>query len=521
MKYLIALKKQVPVLASVLSGIFLFLSFAPFEMGFFGWLALVPLWLACNRASPRRAAFLGWLSGAVFFLFSLGWIHHVTWLGMIALAFYCALYFVPVTLFISFRRAGWGGMKVLRNLLWMSGCAMVWAAAEYLRATLITGFPWNLLGVSQHTQLPLIQMAEWGGVYVISALMVFVNGATAVTLLQYRAGFRTRGYKVHAELMVALLLTAAAWSFGMRIMLMDQPADEPVHVALIQPNIPEVGNWELADPEVIYEALETLSGYALRAPDLDLMIWPETALPDFVRFSPRSAALVTRLTAQGVPLLTGSMDAEWSSDGNHTFYNASMLFDTNGDLLDSYNKQHLVIFGEYIPFEEKIPLINALTPINSSFTPGREPALLSLPGVPGSFSVLICFEDTMPQLARRAALAGARWLVNQTNDSWFDPDCGSRQHMAHSVFRSVETRLPMLRCANTGVTCLIDAKGRVHQTLNPRTSGFQVAGICPAPESRGMTFYTRYGDLFAQSCLIGSLAVFIAVFIQRRRENHA
>jgi apolipoprotein N-acyltransferase len=520
--HLARFKTFAPFLGAILSGVLLFLSFSPFEIAVLGWVALVPLILACAGAAPRRAVKLGWLAGAVFFLASFVWLRHVSWLGMIGLAFYCALYFIPFALFISLRRCAWRSMACLKNLGWMVGAAAVWTASEYLRAHLITGFSWNLLGVSQYAQLPVIQLAGWGGVYVISALMVFVNGATAATLLQYLATLRLRGYKVHVELMAALFLVAAAWSMGTRVLLMNPLPEEPVRVALIQPNIPEVGNWQMADPELIYQRLEELTEFAGHLQNLDLIIWPETALPDCVRFSPRSAELVRQIVAKtGTPLLTGSMDSIWRSNGEHDYYNASMLFNSRGELLDSYYKQHLVLFGEYIPFAGKIPFINALTPIGSSFTPGKETTLFKLPDNPRGFSVLICFEDTLPTLARRAARRGATWLVNPTNDSWFDPDSGSKQHLANAVFRCVETRLPMLRCTNTGITCAINTKGKITQTLPPRTEGFQVVEVRPVDPNRPQTFYTHFGDLFAQACLLASIAVFIGVLIKRGKPDHA
>lgn len=513
-----SVKKPLSIIASIFSGILLFLSFPPFEIPLCGWLALVPLIFACAGAAPRRAAFLGWLAGAVFFLSSLYWLRHVSRPGMIGLAFYCALYFMPFAVFVSLRPDRWRSMKGLINIVWMLSAAAVWIAGEYLRAIIFTGFPWNLLGVSQYRQLACIQIAEWGGVYAVSALMVFVNAAFAVTILQYAAGMR-RTYRMHAEMMFALLSVALVWSLGIQKLLHKPAEGKPVRAALIQTDIPEVGNWETPDPELVYEKLERLTALAKCSADLDLIIWPETALPDFVRFSDRSAGLVKKLVTNGVPLLAGSMDVVWRADGQPNYYNASILFNTRGELLGSYYKQHLVLFGEYIPFEGKIPLINALTPIGSSFQSGRVATLFKRPGDAGGFSVLICFEDSLPYLARKAARAGATFLVNQTNDSWFDPDCGSVQHLANAVFRCIETRLPMLRCANTGITCSIDPAGRIQQTLKPRTEGFQIAETVPADPSREATFYVRFGDLFAQACLTGSVALFIVLLITRRKRE--
>jgi len=511
------LKKSGPTLAAIGSGSLLFLSFPPFEVAFLGWVALIPLVIACAGATPHRAVFLGWLAGAVFFLGTLFWLRHVSWIGWIALAFYCALYFIPFALFISLRCCAWRSIARFKNLGWILGAAAVWTSAEYVRAICFTGFGWNLLGISQYAQASLIQIAELGGVYLLSALMVFVNVAGAVTLLQYRFGLRNSGYRLHLELMSAFLLVALASSFGLHTLLdhssskrVAEHLENPIRTALVQPNIPEVGNWELADPELIYERLNELTDLVGHILDLDLVIWPETALPDCVRYSTRSAAFIQRIiTRTGIPLLTGSMDCIWRSTGEPDYFNSSMLFNTHSEWVKTYNKQHLVLFGETIPFDEKISLINALTPIRSSFKAGQETTLFQLPNDPRNFSVLICFEDTLPYLSRRAARAGATWLVNQTNDSWFDPDCGSKQHLANAVFRSVETRLPMLRCTNTGITCAIDPTGKITQTLDPRTQGFHVAEVVPVDAPHTLTFYTRFGDLFAQTCLATSLLFFL------------
>lgn len=514
-------KKHLGIPAALLSGSLLFLSFPPHELGVFAWVALVPLILACSGSTPRRAALLGWLAGAVFFVGSLYWLRHVTWAGYLGLAFYSALYLIPFAVLVALRPGGWSSMARTKNLGWMLALAAVWAAAEYVRSTFLTGFPWNLLAVSQYDQTSLIQIADIGGVYLLSAVMVFVNAGVAVTILQYAKGRRRSGYQMHVEFMTAMFLLGAVSSYGLRILLSKEAASEPVRAALIQPNIPEVGNWELADPELVYDRLDKLTDLAVRTPELDLLIWPETALPDCVRYSTRSADLVRKYTARGVPILVGSMDLEWNEDGRQNFYNASLLFSPENELLGTYRKQHLVLFGEYIPFEEKVPFINALTPIESSFRAGHESTQFRLPGDDRAFSVLICFEDTLPTLARCAARAGATWLVNQTNDSWFDPDGGSEQHLAHAVFRTVETRLPLLRCTNTGVTCAIDSKGRIQQTLQPRTEGFHVAAVYPADPERKQTFYTRHGDRFAQACLLATIALFISLAFKSRGKKNA
>jgi len=509
-------KKWLPILAAVASGLLLFAAFPPVGAEQTAWVALVPLFIACAFANPRRAAGLGVLSGTVFFVSSLYWLWHVSVIGWLVLALYCALYFIPPAVLIASRRCKWKSRNRAKNLVWIFMTAAVWVASEYVRTRLFTGFSWNLLGVSQWKNLPLIQSAAWGGVYLSSALVVMFNAALAATVLQYLHGLR-KTYRLHVEILAALFLAALVYSVGLHVILMAPACAASLRIALIQPNIPEVGNWSLADPDFTYGQLGSLTETAHAAPALDLVIWPETALPDCVRFSARSDRFVRSLTVNRVPLLVGSMDVEWDDESNPRYFNSTMLFDTRGDLLTCYHKQHLVLFGEYIPFDEKIPFINALTPISASFSAGRDSTLFRLPNDERPFSVLICFEDTMPYLARRAVRAGATWLVNQTNDSWFDPDSGSLQHLANGVFRAVENRVPMVRCANTGMTCAVDPYGRVDRTLPPRIAGFQI--VTPAPWTDGpLTFYTRFGDLFAQTCLVLSAGACIFLMVRSRKK---
>jgi apolipoprotein N-acyltransferase len=198
------------------------------------------------------------------------------------------------------------------------------------------------------------------------------------------------------------------------------------------------------------------------------------------------------------------------------YFNSSFLFDPERGLTQTYAKQHLVIFGEYIPLDDVYPWLRRLAPIEESFTAGSVQTVFRLDTSPRAFAVLICFEDTVAALARRAVRAGARLLVNQTNDAWFDPSWASRQHMLQCVFRCVENRVPAVRSTNTGITCYIDRTGRVIASLPP-TRGQNQPPEClaqtvllPGPEMP-LTFYTRHGDWFAWVCLgLAALALLAA-----------
>jgi apolipoprotein N-acyltransferase len=506
-----------PVFGSLLSGVLLALSFPGYGNSSLAFMGLVPLLFAVQSASGRKAALLGLLSGFVFFMGSLHWLHNLTGtvsgfglkasalLGYAVLALYCALYFIPasVTLALCCRR--WGVRSWRTNLRMMFSVTMVWTGSEYLRSFLFTGFPWNPLGVSQYANPVLIQVAEWGGVYMVSACLVWMNTAIFITLRQYTHGLRLKKYRPHAELMLGMLPVALSAAYGLNTLFNRPTLYETVRVALVQPNIPQTEKWDEQKNQDILDRLEELTGTVTRLEGLDLIIWPETALPDFVRISRSSQALVKRMAGQGVPLLVGSMDVVFS-ESSRTYYNSSMLFGTNGVELAKYDKQHLVPFGEYVPFPN---LMRKFTPIDVDFGGGTQSTLFPLRGK-ASFSALICFEDTVAPLAVKAVRSGARWLVNQTNDAWFDPSAQSEQHLAHAVFRCIENRVPMARCCNTGVTCIIDAYGHVQRTLDVRIKGFTTGELQPRPVGMEKTFYTRNGDAFAKfSLLAGATVIFV------------
>jgi apolipoprotein N-acyltransferase len=235
-------------------------------------------------------------------------------------------------------------------------------------------------------------------------------------------------------------------------------------------------------------------------------------------------------------------------NGNKHYYNSVFLFGEAGRLVESYRKQHLVLFGEYLPFDRYLPFLKTLAPLGISCSAGTTGTVFRLQAVPLSvergdepgeipepeevrFASLICFEDAFPGLARRAVLNGARVLINQTNDAWFDgwlaPGWAARQHMSHCVFRCVENRVPAVRCANTGVTCSIDRNGRIEnlhllekQHWRMGITGFSVHTVAVTSGTTAPTFYTRYGDLpFALPCGMAAALAFILAVADERRKN--
>ncbi len=516
------LRRSFPsVMAATASGLLLAAAFPPLEWAEAAWIAWIPLLLVCPRSSPRNAFRLGLLAGAIFWLCTLFWLTHVTWPGWILLSLYCALFMAGFTYAAAWLMREWGTERFGATFGLMLVLPLVWVGLEYLRCVLFTGFAWNPLGGSQYANINLIQIAAWTGVYGVSALIMLLNLALGLTLNHYiRQGLRGRP-AWHPELMIGFLVLALALWTGNRVVAQDRHTVS-VRTAVVQPNIPQYEKWTKDFVDTIYERLSSLTRMAIHAGAPDMVIWPETAVPDYVRQSRRSSELVRDMARLGAPILVGSMDIEWVEEGHARYYNSSILFDRDGAPVEVYDKQHLVMFGEYIPLRRFLPFLTAMTPIEESFDAGAESTVFSLEEPAVSFSVLICFEDTVARLARRAVRKGARLLVNQTNDAWFEESIAAWQHMTHSVFRAVENRTPIVRAANTGVSCGIDAHGRIHDLLvdvdgNTFIKGFGIVNSRAPAEDRAWTFYTRHGDLFAWTGLIAVVSLLGAAWRRARQ----
>jgi len=279
--------------------------------------------------------------------------------------------------------------------------------------------------------------------------------------------------------------------------------------------------WTPEMVDTIYGRLRDLTRCALTNDRPDLVIWPETAVPDDVRSSQASYDVVYGLVSNAAPILLGSTDTLYPDNAKPLYFNSAFLFNTNGAIAAVYDKQHLVAFGEYIPLRKEFPPVGWLTPIEDSFTPGTNSVVFRLERPAVSFSSLICFEDTVAEIARGFVRHGARLLVNQSNDAWFDPSAMSRQHLLHSILRAVENRVPVLRSCNTGVSCCIDRFGRVYDVAADAQGrvagpGFRTSAVMVPADAAPETFFTRHGDWFGPGA--AGVAGLLALGALRRRK---
>jgi apolipoprotein N-acyltransferase len=396
---------------------------------------------------------------------------------------------------------------------------------EYVRGCLFSGFAWNFLGVSQVSNLPLIQVASVTGIYGVSALLVLVNGAAATLVERMFTPFAARFARRETvesgraeassarvlrslESLLPFALVFGCWLWGLaRVNAWERQAQgEPQwQVALVQPDSPCIF-------EINAESIRRQVDLLVRQTRLagtskpDLTVWPETAVLGAVPCEPKTMRVIRDgAAAAGGALLTGALEVEQVPEGRSApeglnYYNAAWLFSAAGETMGRYRKRHLVPFGEYIPLDKTIPLLQRLAPTGVSCTAGRGPGVLHLVKGPGrelSLGPLICFEDTVPALSREAVRAGATILVLMTNDAWFNGSIEPVQHLNQSVFRAVENGVPMVRAANSGVTCVVDAVGRVRRLESKGEvsdfSGFMVAQVA-VPQRPIPAPYTRWGD---------------------------
>ena len=356
--------------------------------------------------------------------------------------------------------------------------AIAWTVAEWLRGHVFTGYPWNPLGHVWAFAAPLLQSVALFGVYGLGAFTFLVLAAPT-------AGWRAS--------LATLVLVGLAGAAGVAAMAPSGEGQPGPMLRIVQPNIPQSDKWR---PDTRARQLAKLVEMSRRDgfDGLAAVIWPETAPPFIIEpGSPALAVMAAAVPPQGY-LLTGA--ARGTGQPGDGVWNSLLVVDRAGVVAAHYDKVHLVPLGEYIPFRKQLAPVSGFIG-RGSFEVGEQRATLAVPGLP-SFSPVICYEVIFP-----AAVTGPgerpRWLLNVTNDAWFGLSSGPYQHLASSRLRAVEEGLPMIRAANTGVSAVIDAYGRVLVSLDMMQEGVIDH---PLPQAREPTPYGRWGD--------GSLLVVLA-----------
>ncbi len=458
----------------------------------------------------RRLFGLGWFFGFVFFFVLLRWIGNLTtermvypwlrWPAAVAAAAYLACY---PGLFALLQ--GWLCRRLGRRAMVLA--PFTWTVVEAARAAGTLGFPWGGLGYGLLLYPSLIQGASLGGVDLLSFWIVAVNVCLWFVLVEVRT--RPRAALVPA--LAAAILLAVPWAWG-RARIPDEGRPRLGTVGIVQPSVRGDEKWDETNRDSTFNVLER-STRSLASRSVDLIVWPETAVPVYLRYDAGYFAR-TRSLAREIfcPLLTGFPDADFDENERCLKYNAAGLFDRKGNLVQTYRKIHLVPFGEALPWQDRFPILERIDLGEGDFSPGRERTVFES-GM-GRFSVLICFESIFPRLARQFAVQDLDFLLNITNDDWFGNTPAAAQHAAMAVFRAVENGMSLVRCANSGISGVVDPYGRIeiHTPLFRRLETAVPVGS-PLP---GGTLYQRTGDAFVLGCIAVVIAA-VGVALFRRR----
>jgi len=494
------------ILLSLLSGVLLILVFPPFDCEILAWVAFVPLFFALKNS--RYSFLLGYLFGLVFFAGTLFWLTNVTSTGFLLLILYLALY--PA--FFTFIITKWN--FAAKNFFG----AGLWILLEYIVTHLLTGFPWLLLGYSQYQNLKLIQISSLFGVYIISGLIILINIGLSEFLLKCR----------RISVSVSFLLLIVVFGFGVyqeKESGLDKSSPynsrassattKKIKISIIQGNIPSSLRWEPTSKEENLRTYLELTEKAIKN-KLKLIIWPESAVNTYLKLDePIRKTLLESVRGKNFYLVTGTLDSKKEKD-----FNSAFLISPGGEIVQTYDKIHLVPYGEFIP-GGRFPVLKRLVTkfiisaagFAPDFSPGKNWTIFSLPA--GNFATLICFEDIFPELSRRFTKKGANFLVNITNDSWFGTS-GASQHFVISIFRAVENRRYLLRAANTGISGVIAPSGKILKRVEKNGKSIFVSGFLNEEirPSSSLSFYTKFGDT---PLMLICLGLIIALITTKRR----
>ncbi len=466
------------------------------------------LW--CKAETGRRAFWTGWLVGTAYFAGTLFWIIEPFLIEPEKFA-----WMIPIALpaLAGGLAIFWGGALLLAKRIgrgvWAEPLAFAscWMLAETLRGVVLTGFPWAQPGYSL-VDVPPIQLAAYVGINGVTFLALLVGAFIGATLRADR--FVPRA--VFASL--ALCIGAGSWMAGhARLTEQDMPRAQPVQIGLVQPNVPQTQKWrpDLRDAQFsdLLEKTRLLSDQGA-----DIVIWPEAATPLLIAEMPDIRAAIAQRLREGSVLLAGGIRVEGRGTPNQRVHNSLLAVGGDGSLLRTYDKQHLVPFGEYLPFDAVLTRLGmrAFISLPGGFAPGiAQDRALTIGAFP-PFGVMICYEAIFAhEIIDRDT--DVDWLVHVTNDAWFGKVAGPQQHLAQTRVRAIERGLPIARAANTGISAMIDGRGRIVESLRLNEAGTLLVSL---PASVENTLYSLYEDMVL-IILVLSVLAFSALMSRQSR----
>lgn len=489
------------------SGFLITLAFPKSNLWIIAFFALVP-WLVSTESINRRQFFVsGLVAGLCHYSTLIYWIvPTLTVYGglnivlaaatLVLLCLYLSLYLGLFSWGLSFLNPGYALTPLAASCLWIG--------LEYIRTYAFTGFPWGLLGYSQSANLYFIQIADITGVYGVSFLVLLVNFLIAAFLISIK---KKKPKKLIFPVCYTCVFIVFTYAYGYyKIESLGtklSTADTPI-VSLIQGNIRQDLKWDAAfKSKTIEKYIQLSKSCEVFKPEL--VIWPETALPFYYGQSHTLSSTVDQCVRDMETNFLFGSPAYLSTGNNIEIYNRVFMLNRFSIISGTYDKTHLVPFGEYVPFGECLTFLGKLTAQAGNFDAG-EKTFVPLPFNNHKTGVLICFEILFPCISSSFVKNGADILTTITNDAWFGYTAAAEQHFIISVFRAVENRRSIARAANTGISGFIDPVGNILET-RPLFKDLTLTVNIPA--FTHLSIYTRYGDIFTFAAMVAICLVFV------------
>jgi len=521
------LLKYFPALTS---GLLLTLAFPKTGLGFLAFFALVP-WLVSIQSMTSKESFYSGFTAGLFYFFTLiywivptihvyGGLHLVLAIStLILLCIYLALYMAIFAL----------ALKKISSTSWSAPllAACLWTGLEYIRTYAFTGFSWGALGYSQYENLLLIQIADFSGVYGVSFLIILINYLLAVTWISLRKNLKKKPFI--PVVYTVILVAGAVFYSHQKIDSIDSQIKtaQKTTITIVQGNIKQDIKWSKTFKTRTIEKYIRLSQDETKRIDpkkADLVIWPETALPFYYGFDRLLSNQVDKhIRSSKTNFLIGS-PAFKSSEKEMKFYNRAYMLNRFSIVTGTYDKNHLVPFGEYVPLGNYLTFLGKITAQAGNFSIGDKtfkPLQFNIHDqnvkrnlkVTHKTGVLICFEILFPSIASKFVKNGADILTTITNDAWFGHTSAALQHFSIAVFRAVENHRTVARAANTGISGFIDPKGKILETSSLFTDKTFTRQV---PALNRISFYTKYGDIFAFSSIVAICMAFMLKGIRKK-----
>jgi len=491
---------------SIISGILLALSFERYNLYLFAWISFIPLIYCIYKNNFKYSLLYGFITGLTFSIISINWMF--LFLLKNTRAFFDSFIVSNgMWLYLSIYFCVWAGVvnliKKIKNIYAIFFMASSWVLLEYIRNYILSGFPINLLGYSQFKFLSIIQIADIFGVYGISFVIIIIN-----CLLFYFMENKTKKYLIISVIIILSLFVYGNISINK---FNNMKYDTELKIGVVQPNIEQKLKKNDKYKGII---LNRISNCAKNFDDnkLDIILYPETVLPKRLEKYPQVRSVVKKIAGRSDITLIGG-----KSDAKRKVYNTIFVVNNSGNVINKYRKKHLVLFGEYVPFEGFLAKVFRKINLLDNLNYNEEIEVVKFKNY--VLGINICSENFYPYLSRKLVLHGATILTNHSNDAWCDGLSLPYQHFVFNIFRAIENRKYLVVSANTGISGVVSPTGKiVRQTKNQEQVCFEETVYT----NNYITIYDKIGDLFVFVCSLYVVSVFIFFVygvLKRRKES--